>query len=488
MPNSQSFSFVSDVAKIVSGTMFAQILIFLSSPIITRLYGPEAFGILSIFTSITVIIDVIACLSLQYAILLPDQEEEAVNLLGACILIAISISMITVPVFIFGSDLIVFLLGAPELKPYLIFIPPFVLISGFFIALNHWNTRTRHFGRLSIAQITQSFVATGTRLGAGFAGFATGGSLIGAYFLGTLVSTTTLGLQIYRDDHNLIKKSISWHGMISALRRYKKFPIMDSWSRLLNAISWQLPIFLLTAFFSPQIAGFYSLGFMVFQMPMDLIGRSIGKVFFQRASVAHLDGTLSILVEHVFRVLVMIGMFPVLVVIILGPGLFALIFGKIWYVAGLYTQILAPWAFVWFISSPLSSIWAVMEKQEFGLKFTSLNLVTRFLSLMVGAVLQSPIIALLLFSISGFFVYGYLNVKMMLLSGVQAVQINRIIFADIKLCVPLMIILIGLMIQGIDILFLLIISIIYGVLYYSHIIRSDSQIKKLMREFKLSMK
>ena len=55
-------SFAGDVLKLVSGTTFAQLLAILAAPVLTRLYAPDAFGILALFSSITGILGVIACL------------------------------------------------------------------------------------------------------------------------------------------------------------------------------------------------------------------------------------------------------------------------------------------------------------------------------------------------------------------------------------------------------------------------------------------
>ncbi|MDN7013858.1 lipopolysaccharide biosynthesis protein [Methanoculleus sp. FWC-SCC3] len=480
MSHSQSTAFASDVLKIVSGTTIAQIIVMLSSPILTRLYGPEAFGILGIFSSITTIIGVIACLSLNYAILLPKEDEDAVNLLGMSFIVVAIVTSLTLPIVYFGGDLIAGLLGAPELGPSLILVPPFVFVSGLFLALNSWNSRTKHFGRLAVAQVTQSFASTGIRLGSGFSGYTTGGSLIGAQVVGSLVSTGILGGQIWRDDHVLLRRSISWKGMLEVLNRYRKFPLIDSGSRFLNAVSWQLPVFLLAAFFSPEIAGFYTLGFMVFQMPMSLIGSSIAKVFLQRASVARFDGTLSILVENVFRVLVIVGVFPFLAITLLGPELFSVIFGEVWAEAGLYSQILGLWAFVWFLASPISALYAVLEKQEFGLQVHAMNFVTRLVSLIIGALMGSPIIALLLFAGSGLFVYGYLTLKLMFYSGVKLVQVKKHLFRCFKLLSPFVITLIVLKILEVESILLVITACILGLVYYIHIVRTDSQVKSLI--------
>ena len=83
--HSCSSSFAANVLKLVTGTTFAQVIIVLASPLLTRLYGPEAFGFLALFTSITSIIGVIACMRYEMAIMLPKTDEEAANLLGLCL-------------------------------------------------------------------------------------------------------------------------------------------------------------------------------------------------------------------------------------------------------------------------------------------------------------------------------------------------------------------------------------------------------------------
>ncbi|MFV9646986.1 MAG: hypothetical protein ACNYWU_14275, partial [Desulfobacterales bacterium] len=57
---------------------------------------------------------------------------------------------------------------------YLWLVPVAVFVGGTSLPLNYWNSRTKHFGRLSIARIVSSVVAQTTKLGAGFAGFVSG--------------------------------------------------------------------------------------------------------------------------------------------------------------------------------------------------------------------------------------------------------------------------------------------------------------------------
>src|SRR5699024_7637402 len=55
--------FVRNVFIVASGAVGAQILSLLLYPIITRLYGPEAFGVLGTFTALTKIVIPIAALT-----------------------------------------------------------------------------------------------------------------------------------------------------------------------------------------------------------------------------------------------------------------------------------------------------------------------------------------------------------------------------------------------------------------------------------------
>jgi len=159
-------SFASDVLTLVGGTTFAQIVSLLAAPILTRLYGPEDFGVWALFISVTGIIGVIACLRYELSIMLPESDEDAINLLALSIAIVIMTSIVTIPLIYIFKDPLVVALNSPQLENYVWLIPPFILISGVFLALNYWNSRTKNFKRLSFAQVSSSLSSTGTQIGA----------------------------------------------------------------------------------------------------------------------------------------------------------------------------------------------------------------------------------------------------------------------------------------------------------------------------------
>lgn len=484
--NEKKANFVSDVLTLAGGTTFAQILTILAAPVLTRLYGPEDFGVWALYISITSIISVIACLRYDYSIMLPESDKEAVNLLGLSILAVLAITGLTVPVIWYFKPQLVDLLNAPQIENYLWLVPPFVFVNGVFLALNHWNSRTKLFKRLSFSRISSSVSTTATQIALGLAERPpTSAGLIGGSLAGQSVATFVLGGQIWKDDKNLIKESLSWKKIYEGAIRHRNFPLIDIWSALMNSISWQLPAFLLSAFFSPAVVGFYSLGFRLLQLPMSFIGGSITQVFYQRASRAVSEGTLNILVENVFKMLVMIGMFPILILTIVGSDVFTVIFGSAWTEAGVYAQILSLWAFIWFISSPLTTIYLVVGEHHFGFSYNFFNLATRFLSLTIGGILGNARIALVLFSISGIVVYGYLCLKMMYYSGVKTSKALKIVFSNLILFIPAGVVLTVLKIAGINQTVLVVVSGLIICIYYLYILKNDKQVKEIIKGFKL---
>jgi O-antigen/teichoic acid export membrane protein len=477
--------FSRDVLTLVTGTTVSLIITLLASPVITRLYGPAAFGLLALFTSITGILGVIVCLRYELAIVLPKTDEEAANIFGLCMLLVVLVSISTIPFLIILQQPIVEFLKAPQLGQFFWLIPPTLLISGTFLALNYWNTRTKQFKRLSIARIFSSFSTTGTQLGAGFAGYTYGGVLIYANVLGQLVSTCVLGTQIMRDHLTFFKHTISWAGMAEVFRRYSNFPKYDVWSALINQMSWQVPVLLLSSFFSTTIVGYYSLGMMMVTLPMSLIGGSIAQVFFQRAAIAQHEGSLSVIFEEAYTFLIRISMFPLLLLMFIGQDLFILIFGSSWGEAGFYIQILSIWAVFFFISSPISAVLSITGKQKTGLVLSTINLITRFSSIYLGGILGSATLSVLFFSLSGVVMYGSTGILFMQYAGVPVRKTLKIIIQSLLVFLPAGAIMAVSKILEVNGTIEVFIAATLFVLYWVYLVKTDTKIRDILRQHRI---
>jgi O-antigen/teichoic acid export membrane protein len=231
---------------------------------------------------------------------------------------------------------------------------------------------------------------------------------------------------------------------------------------------------MLATYFSTTIVGYYDLSFRILQLPTNLIGSAIGQVFYQRAAEAKIEGTLHSLFENVFRLLVIIAVFPMIILIVLGRDLFVLVFGINWTTAGEYAQILSCWFFFCFISSPLSTLYLVLEKQEFGLKWDTVNFSTRLVSLFIGCfVFNNAKIALIFFALSGICVYGYLILTITRFAGVKRKTILRIIIKYFLYSIPFGIILFAMDIYAINIWMRILTVLSCSILYYLYALKGD---------------
>lgn len=213
---------------------------------------------------------------------------------------------------------------------------------------------------------------------------------------------------------------------------------------------------------------------------MSLVGSAIAQVFFQRAAEARKSGNLAVLVQTITEVLLKIIVFPVLTLMVVGPELFSFVFGDIWSEAGIYIQILSIWIIFWFLYSPLSTIYVVLEKQNLGLRFNILNLSTRFLSLFIGGMAGSVYLALALFSISGVVIYGAFCLVLVKMAGVTAKDIIRSFVRIFAYSIPGLCVLIFIKFVAVSPLSVFVISCVLIALYYVVIYMKDPQVRGLL--------
>jgi lipopolysaccharide exporter len=479
-------SFRGDIFRLVSGTTLAQALNALAVLILVRFYRPEAFGVLALFTSIILILTEVSCLRYEFAIPLPEAEAEAANLMAGSILISFIVALAAVPLIGFGAPLMVRLFNTPELGDYLWLIPPTILVGGTSIGhpgLNYWATRTKRYSWLSLARVSGAVVTVVGQLAAAFFGFATGGSLILASVAGGgVVSTLVLGGLIWHADGPLFRASLGWGRMWQGFRRYRKFAFYDMPSILLNSVSWQLPVFMLSAFFSSTVAGYFSIGNRILRTPLNVIAGAVSQVFYQRASEARLAGTLRSLVEGIYRRLAALSLFPLMLMAIVGADLFVLVLGPEYREAGVYAQWLSVWTFFWFTASPLSELLKVLEKQELGLKLNFLIFGSRLLALTAGCLARDPRLTIALYGVFGALVYGFVSMVVMREAGVRlAAQLN-ILLRNFALFVPAACLLAAVAWLSGDAMLQLLVAGILLALYGASMIWQDTSLRKLIAD------
>ena len=468
--------FITNVLKLVSGSVIAQALGILLVPIITRLYSPGDYGAFQVFLSISSILAVLSCLSYQLAIMLPKEDKDSANIVTLCIALVSIISVVSGGVFILLSGWVGETLNTPDLSQYLIFLPVVVFLNGLFVVVNYWLSRRVRFGTLATAQVANSVSSKFVQIGTGFGSASPLGLILG--LIAGYGAALLVMLRGIREDLPLFR-SVSLSRITYLAKRYRRFPLFTSWSTVANSASLQVAPLMLASFFNPAIVGFYGVAHMVVNMPMSLIGSATGQVYFQKASEEKIrTGSVKTVVREVHQRLVSIGIFPILILMIIGEELFALVLGAQWAMAGGYARILAPWLLLVFIASPLSTIFSVLERQTIGLAFNLMVLFSRIAVLYVGGIYGDPVVALILFSITGVIFWGWMNLYVLKISGVAfksgLEDFLRFFLIALAVAIPLIIAKYLLL----PLYILLIVAVIVTIIYYTIVISRDSILKK----------
>lgn len=383
----------------MAGTGLAQALPIAVSPILTRLYSPEEFGVFAFFLAITAIAAVPVTGRYELAIMLPKEDKDAINIMLFSLFLSFILSaLLLVAVFLFGEQFSL-LVSSPEIFPWLYWVPCSTLLTGIYQSLNYWGNRKAHYSRLATSRVFQSGVSSLGQLGAGYSQTGVAG-LVGGQLLGQFFSATILTRLIYKDDKGLLK-CVNITKMISQAKKYRRFPKYLIFAHGFNTASAQILVVLLSALFGSAIAGLYMLTQRVLGAPISLVAGALGDVFRQEAShsYAHKGECLAIY-RKTFKRLLLISVVPFLIFFFIAPELFSLIFGEEWRVAGEYAKILTPMFFLRFVTSPLSAMFVIAEKQRLDLLWQMVLFAATTSAVLLGHYFSDVKIALFFYMLS----------------------------------------------------------------------------------------
>ena len=258
-------SFAANVLTLMTGTIIAQAIPIAISPILTRIYKPEDFGIFALYMSLASIISVIATGQYEIAVMLPEKDEDAFNLVALSVIIAFCVSSITLfALWILNSQIISYI-GNSEISQWLYFIPLTILLTGIYNPLNYWINRKKQYKRLAINRVSQSTASAATNLGMGLNGFGASGLIVGG-IAGQSIGTAALGWYAWREDKQKIKL-IKKNKVIENAKKYQDFPKFNAIQAFFDSFRLNGIVFLTTNFFNLTILGYYSFAIRILQSP-----------------------------------------------------------------------------------------------------------------------------------------------------------------------------------------------------------------------------
>lgn len=420
-------SFTANVLTLTTGTAVAQAITIVATPILVRIYTPKDFGLLAVLTTITGTVSIVASWRYETAIVLPDKDEDAVNLLVLCILIALGMSGLSLLVIALFHQQITFWLKEPELELWLWTVPPSLLLLGLYQALSYWSTRKQDFNWLAISRVSQFAVAIASQVAIGLLAKSGAIGLVSGQILGQFIGTAVLAGQIWKNYKILLIKGAGWTNIKNQAIKYNKFPLYTSLPSLLDSLAVVMPVLFFTNLFGATITGYFSLATRIINLPSSLISSSVAQAILPRLALDKAkNGQTAPLVKKVLKRLIIFA-FILFILMQFSPFFFRVVLGVNWEVAGTYAKIMAAAVTLRFVVSPLSVVLIAYERQEALACWQFAYMISTALALSHSTFYLDPVISLYFLvgnELILLLIYLYLILKVSQVSFVK-ILINR---------------------------------------------------------------
>lgn len=392
--------FVKNVIAVATGTAAAQAISLAFMPFLTRLYGPEAFGALAAFTAAINIITPLATLGYANAIVMPETSEGA-NAVARLSLVAAAIvsPLALITIYLFQTQLAI-LVGLESMPSLLYLIPVSLLLMALLSVANQVAIREGLFKVKSSSYVASTFIIN---LGKFLGGYisATGITLILLSIFANLINLIILMGRVPKVGAFNFRQWFGVSGILQAAFDHKDFAFYRMPQSILNAASLGLPVILLTNLFSTSAAGQYAITALILGAPVMLLGNSVLEVFFPKitASVRENPKSAFYLLLKATVLMSLLGLLPFGIIALYGDLILPWVLGEAWERAGEYSQWIAIWMFSVLITRPTVASIPVLKLQGFLLIYEVLITLLRVGSIAIGTVVESDLIAIILFSL-----------------------------------------------------------------------------------------
>jgi O-antigen/teichoic acid export membrane protein len=343
--------YARNVITLMTGTALAQALPIAIIPMLTRMYGPQEFGLAAIYISCLSVLALIVTGRYELAITLPATDEEAAHIVTFTLKLSLIASVaLYIPIFLFGVTIADWM-GYSALAPWFYLLPVSVFSIASFNVFQYWCNRKSQYQTMSTNRIQNAAFSSGCNLLFGLTKIS-GGMILGPS-IGQAIAAGLIGRRVWAQDFSLLDNTTK-QGEKTVASRYVDHPIYIAPAQLLGVIAVQIPTFMIGSIYSLAILGFFSIAYRIVSLPSTLIANSIGEVYRQQISVAYSErGEFRSIFVSTLKKTSMLAVPPFAAAYFIAPLSFELIFGAQWRLAGDYAQILVVAAFFQFIFTPV---------------------------------------------------------------------------------------------------------------------------------------
>jgi len=348
-------SLSNNFKTMLTGTMLSQLIPIAFTPVLTRIFAPDDFGIFAFYLSIVVIICAFNSGKYEQSIPLVADEEQADNLLVGTLLF---IGCITIVLYILVY--LVYLLEITQLNKLgdLIWLLPLsAALMSAYQTLIYWHNRKSNFKKISKNLSIQSLINVLVSLFFGMLGVKAG--LVFGDLFAKLYSSINLFGKLEKINWKLIKSNYIQHS------DSPKYLVPAT---LLNATAKQLPIIIFGLLFLPKTIGFLLVAQRVFQSPIGIVSASLSQVLLNKMSVDFREkGNCKSIYNKSFLFLSVLPLPAAVIIYLFIDPLVLFVFGKDWVDLGLLIKILFPFYYIYFISGTLNIVLIASGKKKINL-------------------------------------------------------------------------------------------------------------------------
>lgn len=383
-----------NVLTMVGARVVAQAIPILLTPLLTRIYSPEEFGIFAVYSTVASFVAMISNGRYCLSIILPKSKDKAETLVLISSLFTIFTGVLFSIILIFIGKNFFSALNIESVIQYTPFLIVTIILVGLYEALFYYGLREKMYRILAVNVIVQASVLIVLRLTSGYMGYTSVGlilSYLGSYLVSYILLLVRSKIQINFKD---LKKN-SKH----LLSEYSNFPRFSLLSDILSTLANNSPNIFLNKIFGSTSAGYFSISDKVLGSPIWFVTSSVGDVFKQEASEQYRNGgSCKTVFTKTSRALFLIGIVPFLLIVLFVPTFVPFLFGENWAPAGEYIRIFSVMYFSSFVVNPVSYIIFIVNKQQYGILFQAIKLISIVAAFGVGFYYQNLTLGLIMWS------------------------------------------------------------------------------------------
>lgn len=360
-------SFAHNTLLMSSATVWGIVIQFAFAPILSAIYPPEVYGQFSIYAVLLAVGATLISLGFSRALLLPRTDEELAPLLRLSFVLTVAVGALFSVLFAIFGPSVGRLLGLEGMDLWLRLAGLFAAISAIEMLIASWGLQQRAYRVLSKLSIPTNLGAKFFNVGYGLGIAPTVGGLI---LTNTLVSAARSVLVVRMALSRTLPmafKRLGRSDFKAVLTTYRDYPLYMVWSLLLSQASNYIPALLFPFFLEgTREIGLFAYAVMLLELPTRVLGNGLSNVFMQEGNLdwENERERLQAKTYRMFRYLTALSAVTVVLVYLLAPPLFGVIFGAEWHDAGRVSAILVSSYGIRYISTPLMGVFLMARRES----------------------------------------------------------------------------------------------------------------------------